>query len=170
MPFVVTIIVTFVSFNNFYFSMCPFRVEKWESWSTRKLFFLCFKLDHRLPCFVSRSDKTDRKGMASSTEDYGSELQELQWGGGSGSHFLRSGTHFLRSGTGGCYEAEDLESTSRHHGGQHRGYYSPPGTSYTIVERPPSAPHHHSSHTTPYRHRGHATGGSGAISPEQVLR
>ncbi|XP_033175111.1 whirlin isoform X6 [Bombus vosnesenskii] len=108
--------------------------------------------------------------MASSTEDYGSELQELQWGGGSGSHFLRSGTHFLRSGTGGCYEAEDLESTSRHHGGQHRGYYSPPGTSYTIVERPPSAPHHHSSHTTPYRHRGHATGGSGAISPEQVLR
>ncbi|KAK9308735.1 hypothetical protein QLX08_001352 [Tetragonisca angustula] len=108
--------------------------------------------------------------MASSTEDYGSELQELQWGGGSGSHFLRSGTHFLRSGTGGCYEAEDLEPTSRHHGGQHRGYYSPPGTSYTIVERPPSAPHHHSSHTTPYRHRGHATGGSGAISPEQVLR
>ncbi|XP_043594258.1 whirlin isoform X6 [Bombus pyrosoma] len=108
--------------------------------------------------------------MASSTEDYGSELQELQWGGGSGSHFLRSGTHFLRSGTGGCYEAEDLESTSRHHGGQHRGYYSPPGTSYTIVERPPSAPHHHSSHTTPYRHRGHTTGGSGAISPEQVLR
>nr|XP_012148631.1 PREDICTED: whirlin isoform X5 [Megachile rotundata] len=108
--------------------------------------------------------------MASSTEDYGSELQELQWGGGSGSHFLRSGSHFLRSGTGGCYEAEDLEPTSRHHGGQHRGYYSPPGTSYTIVERPPSAPHHHSSHTTPYRHRGHTTGGSGAISPEQVLR
>ncbi|XP_017761899.1 PREDICTED: whirlin, partial [Eufriesea mexicana] len=108
--------------------------------------------------------------MASSTEDYGSELQDLQWGGGSGSHFLRSGTHFLRSGPGGCYEAEDLEPSSRHHGGQHRGYYSPPGTSYTIVERPPSAPHHHSSHTTPYRHRGHATGGSGAISPEQVLR
>ncbi|XP_043259996.1 whirlin protein dyschronic isoform X7 [Colletes latitarsis] len=108
--------------------------------------------------------------MASSTEDYGSELQELQWGGGTGSHFLRSGSHFLRSGTGGCYEAEDLEPTSRHHGGQHRGYYSPPGTSYTIVERPPSAPHHHSSHTTPYRHRGHATGGTGAISPEQVLR
>lgn len=108
--------------------------------------------------------------MASSTEDYGSELQELQWGGGSGSHFLRSGTHFLRTGTGGCYEAEDLEPTSRHHGGQHRGYYSPPGTSYTIVERPPSAPHHHSSHTTPYRHRGHTGGGSGAISPEQVLR
>ncbi|XP_076242640.1 whirlin protein dyschronic isoform X4 [Calliopsis andreniformis] len=108
--------------------------------------------------------------MASSTEDYGSELQELQWGGGTGSHFLRSGPHFLRSGGGGCYEAEDLEPTSRHHGGQHRGYYSPPGTSYTIVERPPSAPHHHSSHTTPYRHRGHTTGGSGAISPEQVLR
>ncbi|XP_006566388.1 whirlin isoform X5 [Apis mellifera] len=117
-----------------------------------------------------RSDKTDPKGMASSTEDYGSELQELQWGGGGGSHFLRSGSHFLRSGTGGCYEAEDLEPTSRHHGSQHRGYYSPPGTSYTIVERPPSAPHHHSSHTTPYRHRGHATPGSGAISPEQVLR
>jgi len=72
----------------------------------------------------------------------------------------------------GCYEAEDLEpvSSSRHHGGQHRGYYSPPGTSYTIVERPPSAPHHHSSHATPYRsHRGHASG-TGAISPEQVLR
>ncbi|XP_076547723.1 whirlin protein dyschronic isoform X8 [Osmia lignaria lignaria] len=120
--------------------------------------------------FQRRSDKTDPRGMASSTEDYGSELQELQWGGGSGSHFLRSGTHFLRSGTGGCYEAEDLEPTSRHHGGQHRGYYSPPGTSYTIVERPPSAPHHHSSHTTPYRHRGHTSGGSGAISPEQVLR
>ncbi|KYQ53335.1 Whirlin [Trachymyrmex zeteki] len=59
--------------------------------------------------------------MASSTEDYGSELQELH---------------------------------------------------YTIVERPPSAPHHHSSHATPYRsHRGHGTtGGTGAISPEQVLR
>ncbi|XP_026827243.1 whirlin isoform X8 [Ooceraea biroi] len=120
--------------------------------------------------------------MASSTEDYGSELQELQWGGGTtGTHFLRGGggggggggTHYLRSGTGGCYEAEDLEpvSSSRHHGGQHRGYYSPPGTSYTIVERPPSAPHHHSSHATPYRsHRGHTTGTTGAISPEQVLR
>ncbi|XP_043495742.1 whirlin isoform X3 [Polistes fuscatus] len=108
--------------------------------------------------------------MASSTEDYGSELQELQWGGGSGSHFLRSNSHFLRSGSGGCYEAEDLEPSSRHHAGQHRGYYSPPGTSYTIVERPPSAPHHHSSHTTPYRHRTHATSNTGAISPEQVLR
>ncbi|XP_029673357.1 whirlin isoform X3 [Formica exsecta] len=132
--------------------------------------------------------------MASSTEDYGSELQELQWGGGGtttgsgAAHFLRGGgggSHYLRSGTGGCYEAEDLESSStagRHHGGQHRGYYSPPGTSYTIVERPPSAPHHHSSHATPYRsHRGHGTaggggggggvgGGTGAISPEQVLR
>ncbi|XP_046747303.1 whirlin isoform X9 [Diprion similis] len=104
--------------------------------------------------------------MASSTEDYGSELQELQWGGGSGSNFLRSGSHFLKTG---CYEAEDLEST-RHHAGQNRGYYSPPGTSYTIVERPPSAPHHHSTHTTPYRKRGHGVGGSGAISPEQVLR
>ncbi|XP_046622147.1 whirlin isoform X9 [Neodiprion virginianus] len=104
--------------------------------------------------------------MASSTEDYGSELQELQWGGGSGSNFLRSGSHFLRTG---CYEAEDLEST-RHQTGQNRGYYSPPGTSYTIVERPPSAPHHHSTHTTPYRKRGHGGGGSGAISPEQVLR
>ncbi|XP_076223137.1 whirlin protein dyschronic isoform X1 [Nomia melanderi] len=109
--------------------------------------------------------------MASSTEDYGSELQELQWGGGTGSHFLRSGSHFLRSGTGGCYEAEDLEPAGRHHAGQHRGYYSPPGTSYTIVERPPSAQHYHSSHTTPYRHRGHAAAaGTGAISPEQVLR
>ncbi|XP_020291719.1 whirlin-like isoform X1 [Pseudomyrmex gracilis] len=117
--------------------------------------------------------------MASSTEDYGSELQELQWGGGTtGTHFttLRGtggGSHYLRSGTGGCYEAEDLEtaSTGRHHGGQHRGYYSPPGTNYTIVERPPSAPHHHSSHATPYRsHRGHGAAGTGAISPEQVLR
>ena len=120
--------------------------------------------------------------MASSTEDYGSELQELQWGGsaGSGNHFLRSsGTNFLRTGGGsGCYEAEDLEPGGRHQASQHRGYYSPPGTSYTIVERPPSAPHHHSSHTTPYRHsRSHASsaisgggGGSGAISPEQVLR
>lgn len=113
--------------------------------------------------------------MASSTEEYGSELQELQWGASTGTYFLRggSGSHYLRSGTGGCYEAEDLEvPASRHHGGQqHRGYYSPPGTSYTIVERPPSAPHHHSSHATPYRHRGHgATGGTGAISPEQVLR
>ncbi|XP_020708451.2 whirlin isoform X5 [Athalia rosae] len=107
--------------------------------------------------------------MASSTEEYGSELQELQWGGGgSGSHFLRSGSHFLRTG---CYEAEDLESTRHHAGSQNRGYYSPPGTSYTIVERPPSAPHHHSTHTTPYRKRGHGTtAGSGAISPEQVLR
>uniref|UniRef100_A0A6V7IGF9 Uncharacterized protein n=1 Tax=Bracon brevicornis TaxID=1563983 RepID=A0A6V7IGF9_9HYME len=119
--------------------------------------------------------------MASSTEDYGSELQELQWGGGGsggGGPFLRNagGGSFLRGGgTGGCYEAEDLEpSGGRHQAGQNRGYYSPPGTSYTIVERPPSAPHHHSSHTTPYRHRGgHGTGiggGGGAISPEQVLR
>ncbi|XP_023288794.1 whirlin, partial [Orussus abietinus] len=118
--------------------------------------------------------------MASSTEDYGSELQELQWGGSTGSHFLRGSTHFSRSGglggpggpggPGGCYEAEDLESTGRHQAGQHRGYYSPPGTSYTIVERPPSAPHHHSSHTTPYRHRGHPGTASGPISPEQVLR
>ncbi|XP_063978694.1 whirlin isoform X9 [Diachasmimorpha longicaudata] len=114
--------------------------------------------------------------MASSTEDYGSELQELQWGGGGSSHFLRnSGGGFLRSGggggAGGCYEAEDLEpSAGRHRSTQNRGYYSPPGTSYTIVERPPSAPHHHSSHATPYRHRGHGTGGGGAISPEQVLR
>ncbi|XP_025992802.1 whirlin isoform X8 [Solenopsis invicta] len=110
--------------------------------------------------------------MASSTEDYGSELQE--WGGGpiGGTHVMRSaggGLHHLRSST--CYEAEDL-GTTRHHGNQPRGYYSPPGTSYTIVERPPSAPHHHSSHATPYRsHRGHGTtGGTGAISPEQVLR
>ncbi|XP_057332815.1 whirlin isoform X2 [Microplitis mediator] len=133
--------------------------------------------------------------MASSTEDYGSELQELQWGGGGGgggssTHFLRSSTNLLRntggSSTVGYYEAEDLEpiggsgsggggggggggSGSRHIG-QNRGYYSPPGTSYTIVERPPSAPHHHSSHATPYRHRSHTTSTSGAISPEQVLR
>ncbi|XP_043475919.1 whirlin isoform X2 [Leptopilina heterotoma] len=107
--------------------------------------------------------------MASSTEDYGSELQELQWGRSTGSHYLRNGSHFMRSGTSGCYEAEDLEPTSRHHTSQHRGYYSPPGTSYTIVERPPSAPQHHSSHTTPYRHRGHASG-TGPISPEQVIR
>ncbi|XP_031785142.1 whirlin isoform X5 [Nasonia vitripennis] len=120
--------------------------------------------------------------MASTAEDYGSELQELQWGGnlvggsGAGStHFLRSGgSHYVRCGSGSCYEAEDLEpASSRHHhssAGQHRGYYSPPGTSYTIVERPPSAPHHHSSHATPYRHRGHkSTIGSGAISPEQVI-
>jgi len=128
---------------------------------------------------VTEEEPIAGRGMASSTEDYGSELQELQWGGGTtGTHFLRGGggggggTHYLRSGAGGCYEAEDLEpvSSSRHHGGQHRGYYSPPGTSYTIVERPPSAPHHHSSHATPYRsHRGHTTG-TGAISPEQVLR
>ncbi|CAG5102520.1 Similar to Whrn: Whirlin (Rattus norvegicus) [Cotesia congregata] len=140
--------------------------------------------------------------MASSTEDYGSELQELQWdgggiasigggGGGSSTHFLRSSTNLLRntggSSTVGCYEAEDLDpisggggggvgasissSNSSRHIGHNRGYYSPPGTSYTIVERPPSAPHHHSSHTTPYRHhRGHTTNSSGAISPEQVLR
>ncbi|XP_043288280.1 whirlin isoform X3 [Venturia canescens] len=118
--------------------------------------------------------------MASSTEDYGSELQELQWGGGtSNSHFLRnSGSHYLRTGSGsGYYEAEDLEPGGRHQAGHHRGYYSPPGTNYTIVERPPSAPHHHSSHTTPYRHsRTHTTttnpvavAGSGAISPEQVI-
>ncbi|XP_025156218.1 whirlin isoform X8 [Harpegnathos saltator] len=122
---------------------------------------------------LAKCDRADTaRGMASSTEDYGSELQELQWGAGTGTHFLRggSGSHFLRSGTGGCYEAEDLEPASRHHGGQHRGYYSPPGTSYTIVERPPSAPHHHSSHATPYRHRGHGAAGTGAISPEQVLR
>lgn len=129
-------------------------------------------------------------------EDGGSELQELQWGtsdfgglrggsggtGGSATHYARSGgnTNFLRGGN--CYEAEDLElrsssSSLRHHhaSSRDRGYYSPPGTSYTIVERPPSAPHHHSSHTTPYRsssHRTHgpASGASGAISPEQVIR
>ncbi|XP_023318542.1 whirlin isoform X2 [Trichogramma pretiosum] len=162
--------------------------------------------------------------MASSTEDYGSELQELQWGlrdaGGGSSHYLRSGvgggsSHYLRSGgggggPGGSFEAEDLEMSSsssrlhhqqqqqQHHlqgvGGRDRGYYSPPGTSYTIVERPPSAPahhsssqqqqhhhqqqqHHSSSHATPYRHRGHGAtsaagalgGASGPISPEQVI-
>uniref|UniRef100_A0ABD2X5M7 PDZ domain-containing protein n=1 Tax=Trichogramma kaykai TaxID=54128 RepID=A0ABD2X5M7_9HYME len=160
--------------------------------------------------------------MASSTEDYGSELQELQWGlrdaGGGSSHYLRSGvgggsSHYLRSGgggPGGSFEAEDLEMSSssrlhhhhhqqqqQHHlqgvGGRDRGYYSPPGTSYTIVERPPSAPAHHSSsqqqhhhqqqqhhssnHATPYRHRGHGAtsaasalgGASGPISPEQVI-
>ncbi|KYM77427.1 Whirlin [Atta colombica] len=73
------------------------------------------------PAGVTKAEPIANRGMASSTEDYGSELQELH---------------------------------------------------YTIVERPPSAPHHHSSHATPYRsHRGHGTtGGTGAISPEQVLR
>ncbi|XP_011505572.1 PREDICTED: whirlin [Ceratosolen solmsi marchali] len=116
--------------------------------------------------------------MASTMEDYGSELQELQWGpSDGGGHLLRSSSHFLRPGAGSSYEAEDLEPPSRHHyhgtsgtGQQPRGYYSPPGTSYTIVERPPSAQHHHSSHATPYRHRGHASSSGGAISPEQVLR
>ena len=140
--------------------------------------------------------------MASSTEDYGSELQDLQWGlrdgGGGSAQYLRSAggsSQYLRGGggPGGSYEAEDLEPSSsrlRHHqqhgsaSGRDRGYYSPPGTSYTIVERPPSAPHHHSTHTTPYRHRGHghghghgqattsmtALGSGGPISPEQVIR
>ncbi|KAH0950882.1 hypothetical protein HN011_012047 [Eciton burchellii] len=161
---------------------------KHSEWNRQKFYPQPSTLNPRACDFHEERDKcvTEEelivgRGMASSTEDYGSELQELQWGGGTtGTHFLRGGggggggggTHYLRSGTGGCYEAEDLEpvSSSRHHGGQHRGYYSPPGTSYTIVERPPSAPHHHSSHATPYRsHRGHVTG-TGAISPEQVLR
>lgn len=130
---------------------------------------------------VSFDEDKKSSTMASSTEDYGSELQELQWGGGtSNSHFLRnSGSHYLRTGSGsGYYEAEDLEPGGRHQASHHRGYYSPPGTNYTIVERPPSAPHHHSSHTTPYRHsRVHTTttnpvavSASGAISPEQVIR
>jgi hypothetical protein len=115
--------------------------------------------------------------MASTMEDYGSELQELQWGSGDRSgHLLRNNTHFLRPGAGSSYEAEDLELSSQHHrhsigeGEQHRGYYSPPGTSYTIVERLPSMQHHHSTLTTPYRFRKQASASGGTISREQVLR
>lgn len=139
--------------------------------------------------------------MASSMEDYGSELQDLQRSSGRGSQYLhgsssylRGSTNFLRGSTSGYYEADDPGEppstggvgSSRHlsasQQGYHppastqhhsRGYYSPPGTSYTIVERPPSSSYHHS---TPFRHhttRGHTPeprGGRGPISPEQVLK
>lgn len=47
-------------------------------------------------------------------------------------------------------EAEDAlgpncSPRSHHRGGRTGLYYSPPGTSYTIIERPSSAMHHHSS-------------------------
>ncbi|KAF2894204.1 hypothetical protein ILUMI_11968, partial [Ignelater luminosus] len=46
-------------------------------------------------------------------------------------------------------EAEDALGPSDSPRGYSRGrtglYYSPPGTSYTIVERPSSGMHHHSS-------------------------
>lgn len=46
-------------------------------------------------------------------------------------------------------EAEDALgpncSPRSHHRGRSGLYYSPPGTSYTIIERPSSAMHHHSS-------------------------
>ena len=90
----------------------------------------------------------------------------------------------------GSYEAEDIVyyrggGSSRGRSGQ---YYSPPGTSYTIVERPTTAPtpgkhprgtylgssttfsktlanHHHHHH-----HHVGANGKKRPISPEQVLR
>ncbi|KAK9709735.1 PDZ domain [Popillia japonica] len=94
-------------------------------------------------------------------------------------------------------EAEDAlgpncSPRSHHRGGRTGLYYSPPGTSYTIIERPSSAMHHHSSRdynehhyntigprgtylgSNPnFHHRGTPSGGNNKkrpISPEQVLR
>ncbi|XP_069696771.1 uncharacterized protein [Periplaneta americana] len=93
----------------------------------------------------------------------------------------------------GSYEAEDV-MYPRGAGSSSRGrsglYYSPPGTSYTIVERPTTAPtpgkhprgtylgssttfnnsrpnHHHHHH---HHHAGGSNGKKRPISPEQVLR
>ncbi|CAB3250281.1 unnamed protein product [Arctia plantaginis] len=74
------------------------------------------------------------------------------------------------------YEAEDARGRAR--GGV---YYSPPGTSYTIVERPASSHGHHSSYSHHYaagatslrnstNHLSVANGKKRPISPEQVLR
>ncbi|GJQ84098.1 hypothetical protein Trydic_g12073 [Trypoxylus dichotomus] len=92
-------------------------------------------------------------------------------------------------------EAEDAlgpncSPRSHHRAGRSGLYYSPPGTSYTIIERPSSAMHHHSSRdynehhyntigprgtylgSNPnFHHRGTPSNNKKRpISPEQVLR
>ncbi|CAH0557525.1 unnamed protein product [Brassicogethes aeneus] len=139
-------------------------------------------------------------------EEY-SELAELG-GGGGGPPYVGGGRYGGRGGGigGGSWarsqahtaaEAEDvLGPDGSPRGGHSRGrsglYYSPPGTSYTIVERPSSVMHHHSprEYSTHYNSlsspRGTYLGsnpnfGSSRtpsatnnkkrpISPEQVLR
>ncbi|XP_021924631.1 whirlin isoform X3 [Zootermopsis nevadensis] len=145
-------------------------------------------------------------------EEYG-ELAEInlsQYGGrwgrspGGGSVSVINSPHHLHNSTSrfssqpphqpshraGSYEAEDILYSRG--GGSSRGrsglYYSPPGTSYTIVERPTTAPtpgkhprgtylgssatfnnaranHHHHHH-----HHAGSNGKKPPISPEQVLR
>jgi len=95
--------------------------------------------------------------------------------------------HALAARTG-CYEAEDLLAARCGTGARGRAglYYSPPGTSYTIVERPASATHMRPPPRATYL--GSGSGGSPArshhfgfhapvssgkkrpISPEQVLK
>ncbi|PSN50092.1 hypothetical protein C0J52_15480 [Blattella germanica] len=128
-------------------------------------------------------------------------------GGGGGSVSVINSPHHLHNSTSrfssqpphqpshraGSYEAEDVMYSRGGGGGPSRGrsglYYSPPGTSYTIVERPTTAPtpgkhprgtylgssttfnnaratnHHHHHH-----HHPGANGKKRPISPEQVLR
>lgn len=103
--------------------------------------------------------------------------------------------YFFRSGRG-YYEAEDASERYTDGGARNRSgqYYSPPGTSYTIVEtsrpaaaaatrdvplreigfRPITASNRASSQSPPCshqpRHRSKHHPGAPAISPEQVIR
>lgn len=91
-----------------------------------------------------------------------SEMAELgstyvgggRWGSSyGGPTWGRTPHHVPRGGAGGytthqhagSYEAEDAAGAPPPRGGGSRSglYYSPPGTSYTIVERPSSGAHHH---------------------------
>ncbi|CAH1130610.1 unnamed protein product [Ceutorhynchus assimilis] len=128
------------------------------------------------------------------------ELAELGGGGGSyagGSGAASRGRRGNGRGVGAPAEAEDAlglqGSPRRPRSGL---YYSPPGTSYTIVERPSSALHHHREYRDRERDREHQYSSLGSprgtylgsnpsfanntratsnnkkrpISPEQVLR
>lgn len=77
-----------------------------------------------------------------------SEMAELGGGYRYGGGWGRTPPPTGRYATAGSYEAEDAHVTvpgSRSGGGRTGLYYSPPGTSYTIVERPSSGAVHHTS-------------------------
>ncbi|KAJ8918444.1 hypothetical protein NQ315_008141 [Exocentrus adspersus] len=81
-------------------------------------------------------------------EEY-SELAELGGGGSYGGRTWGRGPTGGGRGGRAPAEAEDAlgpnGSPRSHSRGRSGLYYSPPGTSYTIVERPSSVMHHHSS-------------------------
>ncbi|KAK9869538.1 hypothetical protein WA026_003294 [Henosepilachna vigintioctopunctata] len=111
--------------------------------------------------------------------DLGSSYVGGRYGGGSWTR-SRGG----RSGSALAAEAEDVLGPNGTPRGPSRSrsglYYSPPGTSYTIVERPSSVMQHHPGgrereYNTLASPRARPSSGSGnnkkrPISPEQVLR